>query len=165
MPSIAMVTVRLWGNGVTERGRVLGAEVSGRRFRARSGQFIASRIDARNGAMGLVPESLEGAIVTHDFPLFDLDRTRLEPAFLGWLCRTGGFVDLCRRASEGTTDRVRLKEAEFTDRNFDPGGNNAGLRPQEPLIQPGAAYHRRCLRGSETAPARQWQPWRNRPAA
>jgi type I restriction enzyme S subunit len=48
-------TVRLWGKGVLERGRVLGAQTTGRRFVARAGQFIASRIDARNGAMGLVP--------------------------------------------------------------------------------------------------------------
>jgi type I restriction enzyme, S subunit len=107
------ITVRLWGNGVVERGRVLGASLSGRRFVAQAGQFIASRIDARNGAMGLVPESLGGALVTNDFPLFNLKTERLEPAFLGWLCRTGGFVELCLRASEGTTNRVRLKEDRF----------------------------------------------------
>lgn len=107
------ITVRMWGNGVVERGRVLGASISGRRFVARTGQFIASRIDARNGAMGLVPPSLDGALVTNDFPLFNLNTNRLEPAFLGWLCRTGDFVELCQRASEGTTNRVRLKEERF----------------------------------------------------
>lgn len=107
------ITVRLWGRGVVERGRVLGASLSGRRFVARVGQFIASRIDARNGAMGLVPESLGGALVTNDFPLFNLNAERVEPLFLGWLCRTSAFVELCLRASEGTTNRVRLKEDRF----------------------------------------------------
>lgn len=107
------ITVRLWGNGVTERGRIMGASLWGRRFVAHAGQFIASRIDARNGAMGLVPKSLEGALVTNDFPLFNIDAVHLEPAFLGWLCRTHGFVELCQRASEGTTNRVRLKEERF----------------------------------------------------
>lgn len=108
------VTVRLWGNGVVERGRVLGAEVAGnRRFVASAGQFIVSRIDARNGAMGIVPMELDGAIVTNDFPLFNLRTDRLLPGFLGWLCRTHGFVELCQRASEGTTNRVRLKEERF----------------------------------------------------
>ena len=107
------ITVKLWGKGVIERGRVTGAEISGRRFVARTGQFIASRIDARNGAMGLVPASLNGALVTNDFPLFHLNAKRLEPAFLGWLCRTADFVELCLRASEGTTNRVRLKEDSF----------------------------------------------------
>src|SRR6266487_1438131 len=94
------ITVRLWGNGAVERGRILGASLPGRRFVAHSGQFIASRIDARNGAMGLVPESLDGALVTNDFPLFNVNTERLETGFLGWLCRTAGFVDLCQRASE-----------------------------------------------------------------
>lgn len=49
------ITIRLWGKGVIERGRVSGASVNGRWFIARKNQFIASRIDARNGAMGIVP--------------------------------------------------------------------------------------------------------------
>jgi type I restriction enzyme, S subunit len=107
------ITVRLWGKGVVERGRVNGAMLSGRRFLAHTGQFIASRIDARNGAMGLVPPALDGALVTNDFPLFGIDAQRLLPGFLGWLCRTRDFVDLCFKASEGTTNRVRLKEERF----------------------------------------------------
>jgi type I restriction enzyme S subunit len=107
------ITVRLWGKGVVERGRVTGGSLSGRRFIARSRQFICSRIDARNGAMGLVPPSLDGALVTNDFPLFALDETTLLPEFLGWFCRTRDFVELCLRASEGTTNRVRLKEERF----------------------------------------------------
>lgn len=107
------ITVRLWGKGVVERGRVLGGAVSSARFVARAGQFITSRIDARNGAMGIVPPSLEGALVTNDFPLFNVDPERIEPRFFEWLSRTPGFVDLCQRASEGTTNRVRLDESRF----------------------------------------------------
>jgi len=109
----AEITVRLWGKGVVQRGRVSGSEIQGRRYIARVGQFIASRIDARNGAMGIVPEALDGALVTNDFPLFNVDADRLCAQFLGWLCRTPGFVELCQRASEGTTNRVRLKEERF----------------------------------------------------
>jgi type I restriction enzyme, S subunit len=107
------ITVKLWGKGVVERGRVSGASVNGKRFVAKAGNFIASRIDARNGAMGLVPESLDGALVTNDFPLFEPNKSRLDLAFLGWLTKTRDFVDLCLRASEGTTNRVRLKEDRF----------------------------------------------------
>jgi type I restriction enzyme S subunit len=108
------ITVRLWGRGVVERGRIDGASLAGsRRYLARAGQFIASRIDARNGAMGIVPAGLDGAVVTNDFPLFNLRLDRLVPSYLGWLCRTRGFVQLCQRASEGTTNRVRLQEDRF----------------------------------------------------
>jgi type I restriction enzyme S subunit len=107
------ITARLWGKGIVARGRTLGVHLSGRRFVAHAGQFIVSRIDARNGAMGLIPPSLEGAVVTNDFPLFNINADRLEPEFLDWLSRTAAFVELCKRASEGTTNRVRLQEDKF----------------------------------------------------
>lgn len=114
-PSIeySEITVRISGKGIVERRRVSGSEINGRRFVARSGNFILSRIDARHGAMGLVPGSLDGALVTNDFPLFRANSERLDLPYLGWLCRTPDFVDLCARASEGTTNRVRLKEERF----------------------------------------------------
>lgn len=108
------ITVRLWGKGVVLRGIVTGTEISGsRRFIAKGGQFILSRIDARNGAIGIVPPNLDGAIVTNDFPLFDVNPERVDATFLDWLSKTHDFVQLCLRASEGTTNRVRLKEDRF----------------------------------------------------
>jgi type I restriction enzyme S subunit len=96
------------------RGIVTGAEVAAqRRYVARAGQFILSRIDARNGAIGFVPAELDGAVVSNDFPVFALNTERLFPPFLDWLSHTGGFVELCRKASEGTTNRVRLQEHRF----------------------------------------------------
>jgi type I restriction enzyme S subunit len=109
------VTARLWGKGVVRRRYVRGNEVQGRRFVARAGQFIVSPIDARHGANGIVPDELSGAIVTNDFPLFDFDDAQLEPKYLQWLGRTNDFIQLCLRASEGTTNRVRLSEKRFLD--------------------------------------------------
>jgi type I restriction enzyme S subunit len=79
----------------------------------RQNQLLLSRIDARNGAIGLVPEELDGAVVTNDFPAFALDPDRLEPFYINWLSKTADFVELCKAASEGTTNRVRLKEERF----------------------------------------------------
>jgi type I restriction enzyme S subunit len=111
------ITVKLWGRGVILRGMVTGAEIAAqRRFIARQGQFILSRIDARNGALGIVPPALDGAIVSNDFPVFRIAEVRLLPAYLGWMCRTASFVDECKRASEGTTNRVRLQEEKLLSR-------------------------------------------------
>lgn len=108
------VTIRLWGKGVILRGIVKGSDVAAsRRFIARRGQFILSRIDARNGAIGIVPDDLDGAIVSNDFPVFNIAADRLLPSFLGWVCKTNGFVKKCLSASEGTTNRVRLQEGKF----------------------------------------------------
>ncbi len=108
------VTIRLWGQGVVQRNEVLGAEIAGsKRYLVRAGQFILSRIDARNGAFGLVPEDLDGAVVSNDFPAFEVDRSQMIPTYLRWISRTRSFINLCKQASEGTTNRVRLSEAKF----------------------------------------------------
>lgn len=108
------VTIRLWGKGVVLRGIVTGSDIAAaRRIVVRAGQFIFSRIDARNGALGLVPDDLDGAVVSSDFPTYNLVEARLDRRFMNWLSRTAQFVDLCRAASEGTTNRVRLQEDRF----------------------------------------------------
>lgn len=108
------VTVRLWGKGAVLRAEVLGAEIAAaKQVLVRANQFIVSRIDARNGAFALIPEYLDGAVVSGDFPVFAANPSRIIPSYLGWLSKTQGFVDICRNASEGTTNRKRLKEDRF----------------------------------------------------
>jgi type I restriction enzyme, S subunit len=48
-----------------------------------------------------------------DFPSCDIDLERVFPNYLGWLVRSASFVSLCQMASEGTTNRVRIKEDRF----------------------------------------------------
>lgn len=108
------VTIKLWGRGVVSRGRVRGIDVISTRRVVRENQLILSKIDARNGAIGLVPAELDGAIVSNDFPSFEFrEPDRCDTAFVGWLVRSASFVELCKAASEGTTNRVRIKEDRF----------------------------------------------------
>ncbi|OED46105.1 restriction endonuclease subunit S [Endozoicomonas sp. (ex Bugula neritina AB1)] len=110
------VTVRLWGKGVTQRGEKQGCDIgAGKRFSVSAGQFIVSKIDARHGAFGIVPENLDGAVVTTDFPVYDVDPEYLDVNFLAWFSKTPTFIDACKKASEGTTNRVRLKEHLFAE--------------------------------------------------
>lgn len=108
------VTVRMWGQGVVKRGEVTGVEIASKKMLVvHPQQFIVSRIDARHGASGLIPDALDGAVVTNDFPVFTPDSSKILPKFLAWMSKTHAFIDLCTAASEGTTNRVRLKEDRF----------------------------------------------------
>src|SRR5207237_6910291 len=49
----------------------------------------------------------------NDFWLFDVDNTAVDSAFLNEYIGTADFVDRCLRASEGTTNRVRLQPGRF----------------------------------------------------
>jgi len=60
-----------------------------------------------------VPGELDEAVVTNDFWVYDLNKSRVEPLFLDLYCGTPTFVEQCQKASEGTTNRVRLQEPGF----------------------------------------------------
>jgi len=108
------LTVKTKGEGLclrgTKRGRDIGTK---RQWQVRKGQFVLSKIDARNGAMGIVPEELNGAIVTHDFPLFDIDLQRINPQFLLLITTTAPFMQFAQSCSSGTTNRQRINVDKF----------------------------------------------------
>jgi type I restriction enzyme S subunit len=108
------VTIRMAGKGVALRDRVVGSEIGTKRqFIARAGQFILSKIDARNGAFGVLPEECDNAIVTGNFWVFDVDHARLDSGFFNYLSKSPEFVVACVAASDGTTNRRYLQEDAF----------------------------------------------------
>jgi type I restriction enzyme S subunit len=110
----ARLTIRMNGKGIVQRDRVPGHEIGTKRqFTARAGQLVLSKIDARNGAFGILPPECDNAIITGNFWAFDADKERLLATYFDYLTRTPLFVEFCVRASEGTTNRLYLQEDEF----------------------------------------------------
>lgn len=108
------VTIRLRNGGVIPRDEVLGENIGTKRqFLVSKGQFILSKIDARNGAMGIIPTELDGAIVTQDFLPYDIDTSKINPQYFVLVCTTNQFVAFCQSCSSGTTNRQRVDEAQF----------------------------------------------------
>lgn len=106
------ITVRLYGQGVLQRDELIGKEIGTKRqFLAHAGQLIISRIDARNGAFGIVPPELEGAIVTNDFWLFKVQDAL--PEFLMLVLSSELFQKYWQTQSSGTTNRQRVAEDSF----------------------------------------------------
>ncbi len=108
-----LVTVKLNHKGVVLRQLKLGAEIKSKMYEVRKGDFILSGIDARNGAFGIVPEELDGAIVTNDFWYFDIDETIVKKHLFLELTSTLWFDEICRKGSDGTTQRIRLQKNKF----------------------------------------------------
>ena len=106
------VTIKINNGGVVPRNNgeaILGSKIGTKRQHVvHAGQFIMSKIDARNGAYGIVPAELEGAIVTNDFPVFDVDTSKIIPQFLVLVSTTEKFVEFARKCSSGTTNRKRI---------------------------------------------------------
>lgn len=108
------VTVHMHNEGLSLRKECLGKDIkSKRQFQIREGQFVFSKIDARNGAMGLVPPELDGAIVSNDFPVYIADNKMLHQDFFNYYSSSDAFILACIENSKGTSNRRRLNEKDF----------------------------------------------------
>lgn len=106
------VKIRLYGQGVLKRDELYGVEIGTKKqFIAHEGQLVISRIDARNGAFGIVPPELDGAIVTNDFWLFDVNNAL--PQYLTLVLSSKRFQKYWMAQSSGTTNRQRVGEEDF----------------------------------------------------
>jgi type I restriction enzyme, S subunit len=113
------VTVKINNNGVVPRDTEIGKNIGTKQqYLIKTGQFLMSKIDARNGAFGLVPENLEGAIVTNDFPVFDIDHSVINPEFLVLITTTKEFIKFAQSCSSGTTNRQRIDIDMFLNVNI-----------------------------------------------
>jgi len=108
-----LVTIKMNHNGVVLRGLKKGADIKSKMFEVKEGDFILSGIDARNGAFGIVPKELDGAIVTNDFWYFDIDESIINKKLFLELTSTTWFDEICNRGSDGTTQRIRLQKDKF----------------------------------------------------
>ena len=112
--SYKQVTIRTNYKGVVLRGTQNGSTIlTKNQFVVSAGQFILSRIDARNGAFGIIPEELEGAIITNDFLAFDINEDEVEREFFNVFLQSPVFLEACIKASRGNTNRKRVDEDFF----------------------------------------------------
>lgn len=108
-----LVTVRCNHKGVCLREIKKGCEIKSNMYEVKSGDFILSGIDARNGAFGIIPAELDGAVVTNDFWIVEVDEQKIDKYFFLELTATNWFDEICKKGSDGTTHRMRLQKEKF----------------------------------------------------
>jgi type I restriction enzyme S subunit len=104
------ITIRFSGE-VLPRDRITAFK--GAMFAAYPGDLVFSKIDARNGALGIVPDAIPKAVITSEYPVLMPDPARLRPAFLGLLLRAQHFRDELQRQASGTSGRKRVTADGF----------------------------------------------------
>lgn len=108
--------IQVKGRGVLLRDEVDGSQIGTKRqFIVQAGQFVLSKIDARNGAFGIVPEECDGAIITGNFWSYDVDERMLDARLLHYLTRSDAFISFCSESSPGSTNRRYLQEELFLE--------------------------------------------------
>lgn len=95
-----------FARGIFAKPPIDGAQSSASTlFRVRSGQFIYSRLFAFEGAYAIVDPEHDGAFVSNEFPIFDIDPDRASREFLYAYFRSTRVWDAIAQGSKGLGDR------------------------------------------------------------
>src|SRR5439155_12566328 len=102
--------VQLHVQGIVLRDEVPGALIKTKTQQVcRTGEFLVAEIDAKVGGFGIVPESLNGSIVSSHYFLFVIDETKLDRRFLDYFIRTPAFHE--QVAAQGSTNYAAIRPA------------------------------------------------------
>ena len=107
-----IITVRLHGNGVCKSSAEnlqLGAT---QYYRRRAGQLIYGKQNFHNGAIGIVPISLNNGITSKDIPSFDIDEMKCNSVYLLAQLQSPQYYKPAEALTTGTGSK-RLKEETF----------------------------------------------------
>lgn len=83
-------------------------------YRVREGDFVFSKIDARNGAYGFVPPELDGAVVSSDFPILNLRKDIASMDYVSYYLSQPIVWESIRSYAVGSTNRKRIKVEDFS---------------------------------------------------
>lgn len=100
--------VRLHAQGIVPRDELPGALIKTKTQQVcRSGEFLVAEIDAKVGGFGIVPDALEGSIVSSHYFLFGVDDSKLHRRFLDFYIRTPMFREQVE--AQGSTNYAAIR--------------------------------------------------------
>ena len=108
------ITIKTNCGGVFVRDEVLGKDIKTKnQYYVKAGQLAVSKIDARNGAFGIVPPEADGAIITGNFWVYDVNPEVANIEYLILLLSSNVFVQAWQDCSNGSGNRLYLQEYKF----------------------------------------------------
>jgi type I restriction enzyme S subunit len=106
--------VQLHAKGIVLRDELPGALIKTKAQQVcGAGEFLVAEIDAKSGGFGIVPKSLEGAIVSSHYFLFTPNIWSLNTRFLEFFSRTRVFQD--QVAAQGSTNYAAIRPSHVLD--------------------------------------------------
>ncbi|MGW5325751.1 restriction endonuclease subunit S [Streptomyces sp. NPDC004014] len=104
-----------YARGLFRRPVIFGSETNYRQYnRLRSGQIVYSKLFGWEGAVAYVPDEFDGVHVSHEFPTFDVDETKLDPRYVRHFVTWPSFhAALSKEASGMGSRRQRVNPERF----------------------------------------------------
>jgi len=91
------------------------ASFKGRLFFAEAGDVIYSKIDVRNGAIGVVPSSLPKVAVSSEYPVYHVRPKVSMPEYVKVLFRTPAFRQQINSMISGASGRKRVQPLDLEE--------------------------------------------------
>lgn len=82
-------------------------------FRVRRGDVVYSSIDLWRGCIAVVSDRFDGALVTKEFPIYQVTDERVDPEFLSVLLRSRHYQRGFRAITTGHSNRRRTQQGDF----------------------------------------------------
>jgi len=117
--------------GEIERRDLHGkSEFKGALFFAYAGDLIYSKIDVRNGALGIIPDAVPVAVVTSEFPVYRIRKDIAIAEYVQLVLRSDNFRRIINAMVSGTSGRKRVQpdDLENVEIPFPP------LEEQEAIV-------------------------------
>lgn len=106
--------VQIEGKGVVLRDEVIGKEIKTKKQQlCKIDDFLVAEIDAKVGGFGIVPPELENAIVSGHYFLFEINKLKLLPEFLGLIVTQSDFLKQVK--STGSTNYSAIRPSHVLD--------------------------------------------------
>lgn len=100
--------VQLHAQGIVLRDALPGAEIKTKKQQvARAGEFLVAEIDAKVGGFGIVPDDLDGTIVSNHYFRYSHRPECLDNKYLGWFVKTRAFREQVE--AQGSTNYAAIR--------------------------------------------------------
>ncbi len=104
-----------FGGDISRRKVAAGREYTLPLLWVRPGDVVLSKIDLKNGAVGVLEDGWDNAVVTTHFKVYEPDLTRLDPTYFRMLLQTGEFKRWLWANRSGADGRTEVKLDVFEE--------------------------------------------------
>ena len=95
------------------RDESAGENFKGRLFHADPGDVIYSKIDVRNGAIGIIPEEMGRVCVSSEYPVYGVNPTIADARYVKLVFRTEAFRRKINSMISGASGRKRVQPSDL----------------------------------------------------
>ncbi len=109
---VTLLTIRFDGS-IEPRQPLRICDVKGKLFRVHPGDVVFSKIDVRNGAIGIAPRDITNMCVTSEFPVYTVQESYANSDYVKLLFRTQAFMRLLNSMISGASGRKRIQPSQL----------------------------------------------------